>query len=185
MPTFTISSKAVYPEVLFGIGHTVNRWMVGITAEVKAAARSKAPPRRSRGRWAGRQSTGALRASIRGKTVRRGGLIVTSEVSATAPYVNYVLKGTAFQGHRYIYSAGGWANKGEVDRIARRVARGGKAGEDTEGFYMRLPLTGVGGHRIFHLRVHGQRANNFLADGYNEVAAAHGALRPIRNKYAF
>lgn len=177
----------LYPEKLFGTGHLVNRWATGLTAETKAAVKSMAPPRRSRSKYGKRLGTGALNRSIRGVTKRIGGTRLESQISVNVPYAQLVLQGTASQGRRYIYSNKGWLYKPMVDAQARLSAKGGRVSEDfvEMGLYMRLPLANVGGSRLFHLRVHGQRANNFMVDGYNLVAHQHAALKPIRNKYAF
>lgn len=182
-----LSSIVVYPSVLFNPGADVHRWQVGVTAEVKASVKAMAPPRRSASRWVGRKSSGALNRSIRGTTKRYGPVQLASVVSVNVPYAHFVLQGTAFQGRRYIYSDRGWLFKPMVDAVARRVKKGGKVNEDfvEMGFYMRLPLANVGGKRPYHLRVHGQAANNFLYDGYNLVAAQHRSLKPMRNPYAF
>lgn len=181
------TTVVLYPEKLFGQGHLVNRWGVQLTAETKAAVKSMAPPRRSRSRYGRRRGTGALQKSIRGTTSRIGATRQVSTVSVNTYYAQWVLGGTAAQGRRYIYSDTGWLYKPMVDAQARLSKKGGRASEDfiEMGFYMRLPLSNVGGNRPYHLRVHGQRANNFMADGYNIVAAKHPALKPIRNKFAF
>ena len=186
MARIVLTSIVAHPDPLFAPGGDVSRWSAQITREVKMAARLLAPPIRSTSKY-GRRSSGAMRKSITGKSRRRGRLLMSGDVSVNVYYAKWVLGGTAHQGRRYIYSTAGWANKAEVDAMANRVARGGKAHEDDieRGLYMRLPLTGYGGKRAYHLRVHGQRANPFLTDGYNVVAHRHGALKPMRNKYVF
>lgn len=181
------TTVVLFPEKLFGRGHLVNRWGVQLTAETKHAVKFMAPPHRSRSRYGKRKGTGALQRSIRGVTVRTGLTMQESRVSVNVYYAPWVLGGTAAQGRRYIYSDKGWLYKPMVDAQARLSAKGGRVNEDfvEMGFYMRLPLANVGGSRIYHLRVHGQRSNNFMVDGYNIVAAKHPALKPIRNKYAF
>lgn len=188
MATRVVLTKVVaHPDPLFAPGGDVSRWTAKTTREVKNASKALAPPSRSSSRYGRRPSTGALRRSMVGKSTRVGRLLISGTVSVNTPYAKFVLGGTAHQGRRFIYSHWGFANKSEVDKIARRVSRGGRAIEDfvEQGIYMRLPLTGVGGSRIFHLRVHGQKANNFLIDGYNIVAARHGALKPMVNRYLF
>lgn len=175
----------VHPQTLFDSDGDVRRWMTQLSAEMKVSVKAHAPPNRSRARWGTRPGTGELQRSIRADTQRSGPLQNVSTVFTTSDHARYVLGGTAYQGLRYIYTTEGYANKELVDRIASRVARGGRAGDGLEGLYMRLPLTGVGGRRRFHLRVHGQRANNFLFDGYNDVARKHPALGVLRNPYAF
>lgn len=172
----------VHPQTLFDSDGVVRRWMTELSAEMKTAVKAKAPPNRSRAVW-DRPQTGELQRSIRANTDRSGPLQNVSTVFTTAEHARYVLGGTAFQGLRYIYSEGGWANKETVDAISRRVGRGGRAGDDLQGMYLRLPANGFG--RIFFLRVHGQRANNFLFDGYNVVARKHRALGQLRNPFAF
>lgn len=187
MPKYVVTKVVLYPERLFNPGHDVHRWATSLTAETKAAVKMMAPPRRSRSRYGRRRGTGALQRSIRGVTSRKGGTRLESTISVNVSYASLVLGGTAAQGRRYIYSNKGWLYKPMVDAQARLSAKGGRVSEDfvEMGLYMRLPLANVGGSRVYHLRVHGQRANNFLFDGYNIIAAKHPALKPFRNKYAF
>jgi hypothetical protein len=187
MVRYVRTTLVLYPEKLFGQGHLINRWGVQLTAETKAAVKSKAPPRRSRSKYGKRRGTGALQRSIRGTTSRIGATRQVSSVSVNTYYAKWVLGGTAAQGRRFIYSDTGWLYKPMVDAQARLSKKGGRVPEDfiEMGLYMRLPMANVGGSRIFHLRVHGQRSNNFMYDGYNVVAAKHPALKPFRNKYAF
>lgn len=172
----------VHPETLFDGDGVVRRWMVELTSELKTAVQLKAPPNRSRAKYR-RPSTGALVRSIKGSTARSGPLQDVSVVSVGTAHAKYVLGGTAAQGVGYIYSTRGFANKALVDRVARRKGGRGKPDEDLHGMFMKLPLNGLG--RRLHLRVHGQRANNFLFDGYNEVARAHRALGHMHNPFAF
>jgi len=97
--------------------------------------------------------------------------VLSAVVSSNAPYTKYVIKGTAHQGTGYIYSTQGYANLGLVERMAA----GFRVEEDTTGLWL---VIRDGGPK-FHLRVHGQRANNFLAEGYNKTARTHRSLHPI------
>jgi hypothetical protein len=125
---------------------------------------------------------GTLKAGIEQDFVQHEGTlrILSTSVASTAPHTKYVIEGTAGNGTGYIYSDGGWANRGLVDRLAGmrrdvlfRTAR--EQGIDTTGMWMAID---DGGPR-FHLRVHGQRANNFMLAGYNRTARTHRALHPI------
>lgn len=186
MARVVLTSVVVYPDVLFAPGGDVSRWTARVVREVKNSAKALAPPGRSTSKY-GRRSTGAMRKSMTGKSTRVGRLLLSGTVGVNTYYAKWVMGGTAHQGRRYIYSEAGWRNKAEVDAMAARIARGGKAREDDieRGLYMKLPLTGVGGRRAYHLRVHGQRANPFLVDGYNVVALRHGALKTMKSRYIF
>jgi hypothetical protein len=175
-----ITAIEIHPGTLFDADGIVRRWMVGVTAEVKEAARIKAPPSRSRARWKGRPHTGVMRRSISGSTGRSGLLQNVGTINVGDPRAVYVLDGTAASGTRYIYRS--YASRTDVVRVLRRVRGGGIAGVN-RGLYMKLPP--YGGFKTLHLRVRGQFPNNFLFDGYNVVAAKHGALHPFRSPHAF
>lgn len=172
MAKVVYTSILVYPEVLFNPGHAVDRWFVRTTAELKSAVRARTPVR-----------SGKTRASVTGRSSRIGALQAQGTVSVGGA-AQYVLGGTAYQGRRYIYSNAGWANKAQVDLVARRTAAGQRAwGKDESGKGMYMAIRDGG--KKYHLRVHGQKANNFLIEGYNDVARVHGALKPMRNKFLF
>jgi len=179
----------LHPGTLFDSDGVVRRWMVKVTAETKAASKAKAPPRRHAPskRWPNRRGKGLLNKSIRGTVSRTGPLQNVGVVSVNVPYAKYVLGGTAAQGTRYIYR--NYARRAEAAKIAARVKSGGAAlrpGESGKGLYMKLPLPNpAGGTRRLYVRVHGQQANNFLFDGYNEMARVHEAFHPFANRYAF
>lgn len=97
--------------------------------------------------------------------------VLSAVVSSNAPYTKYVIEGTAQQGAGYIYSKAGYANLSLVERMAA----GFRVDQDTSGLWL---VIRDGGPK-FHLRVHGQRANNFLAAGYNRTARTHSSLHPI------
>lgn len=187
MARAVLTEVVVFPERLFHGDGLVRRWNTRLTQELKSAVKAKAPPRRSAARWVGRRGTGALNRSITGRTTSPGRVQAQSTVAVGVYYAKWVLGGTASQGRRYIYSSSGWLFKPMVDAQARLSRKGGRVNEDFAemGFYMKLPLSNVGGSRVYFLRVHGQRANNFLIDGYNEIARFHRALRPMANKYKF
>jgi hypothetical protein len=185
---YVVTAIEVHPEILFSEGGDVRFWMGRLAQEMSAAVKAKAPPGRSRSIWQ-RTSTGRLRASVNARLARTGPVqnMVTVEVGRGLDYAVHVLGGTAFQGKRFIYTTRGYAHKAEVDFHAQRQRRGGHVAAETKGkgWYLKLPANGVGSDRRFHLRVKGQRANNFLFDGYNEVARLHEALDTFKNPYAF
>ena len=174
----------------------VGRWMRKITLETEVAVKAKAPPNRSHAKekYKPRHGTGQLLASIYSANSSTPSLrIARGEVGAgpvsdelTEDYVPFVLGGTAGQGTQYIYSHEGWVRKAEVDYMfsgTRRAAQMKKESGD-QGLYMKVRA----GSRYKagpRLRVHGQRANNFLQDGYNEIARSHRALKPMRRRFVW
>jgi hypothetical protein len=99
-----------------------------------------------------------------------------------APHAEFVLGGTAYQGMRFIYR--NYAAKAKADRLAVLERRGVHIDpSEMRGMTMRLPP--YSHFKVYQLRVKGQRANNFLFDGYNEVARMHEALGQFHNPYAF
>jgi hypothetical protein len=164
---------------LFAPGGDVNRWVRRTARELKEAAQGFAPPRRRNARWP-RPGTGRLNRSIKGQATWDGAKdynIFLSAGGTEAPYATYVLGGTAYQGKRYIYTNLGWANKRQVDAWIK--GREFTATEFEAGLYMPLPATGAFSQR-FYMRVHGQKKNPFLTDGYTLVQKRHRALPPIR-----
>lgn len=172
----------VFDQRLYVGSGSVNRWTRGVTESFRLKAIAKAPvstrPNTSHG-----GPPGTLKGSIRTSYSHPTPRILTGEVSVNTHYAKYVLAGTAAQGRQYIYSNVGWANKAAVDKIARRVKRGGKVGVNP-GFYMALPRNPQGRYP-FILRVHGQKANNFLAEAYNATARRHRALRPMSTRFVY
>lgn len=103
--------------------------------------------------------------------------ILSGEVVSTAPHTKYVIEGTAGQGADYIYSRGGWASHDRVERLIAQRARGIPfMGAATKGLWLGMNRAYPGKPQ---LRVHGQRANNFLLEGYNATARTHRSLHPI------
>ena len=185
---FTDVEVQVDSTSLFVPGGDVNNWAVKVISFMAAAAGRYAPPTRSTARWP-RASTGNLRRSIRGQVFMTTTRSVSMSLSASAPYVQYVHEGTAYQGYRYIYTTRGWLNKAEIDARFRRrfFAERGPGGQflprpNERGWWMPIsgahtPFAGPGGHATnFKLRVHGQRANPFLTDAYVTTARRHSSL---------
>ena len=173
MARVAIVAIEIHSERLFLPGGDVWDWTKEVTAEVKGAAKRLAPPGRSMRRPTTRYtSTGRLRRSIRSSSNTNGPHGVLGYITVDAPYAHFVLGGTAFQGHRYIYSTVGFMHKPLVDLYAARK----HPPSLPHTWFMVLRPSGA-----YRLRVHGQKANPFLTDGYNEVARIHGALKPIRS----
>lgn len=165
---------------LFRPGHAVNNWAVKVVTYMATKAGQYAPPNRSAARWP-RQSTGALRSSIRGEVYRTTSNTLSMALSAHAPYLSYVHEGTAYQGYRYIYSTEGWLHKAEIDarfnrafRVPRNTA-GQFEPRGEQGWNMAVQA-GAGFPAAPLLRVHGQRANPFLTDAYVATARRHSSL---------
>lgn len=162
MPVAVLSKTVIFDAPLYVPGGMVNRWVSGVAAEFKRYAVAEAPIRE-----------GTLKRGIRASRGRQvGRRRVEANIASTAPHSLFVIEGTAYQGRRYIYSRLGWANKEAVDRVARSVRAGDKAGVHP-GWYMTLPPPG----KRFHLRVHGQRRNNFMFRAWDLTAARHSSLR--------
>lgn len=161
----------VHDRGLFVTGGMVQRWHAGIVASVHGHVIEEV---------AKITRSGQLMGGIGADTSGAGTHFLTGTVSSSAPHTRYVLFGTAHQGQRYIYSNGGFANKAIVDQMAR-----GKfyPGELTQGWWLKIdegPSRRTGAyHRGPILRVHGQKANNFLLKGYNATARTHRSLHAI------
>lgn len=152
----------VHDEGLYVGGGMVDRWFKRMGNNLWHKVVAAAP-----------QRTGELKSMIDLDFNRFGLRIINCQVSSNAPHTQYVIGGTADNGAGYIYSNEGWHNRFLVDRI---VAGHGARGEDTKGLWMTLNDRRQP-NRL--LRVHGQRANNFLLTGYNATARTHAALHPI------
>lgn len=172
----------------------VGRWMRGITRETEVAVKAHAPPNRSMAKHRPRPGTGQLMASIYSANSSTPSLrIARGEVGVgpvadelTEDYAKFVLGGTAGQGTQYIYSHEGWANKGLVDYMFSGTRRAALLKKESggSGFFMGV-RAGAGYKPGPRLRVHGQRANNFLQDGYNVVARTHRSLKPMRRRFVW
>lgn len=171
--------------VLFLPGGDVYDWTRNRTKDVARSARALCPPGRSHRRATTRYvSTGRLRRSIRAKTSVDGTRLDVGKVSVGpvdqggGNYVGHVIGGTAYQGMRYIYSDRGYPNKAIIDAVISR------RGIMTLGLGRQVTAKDLQGNWVMrfrtdggrHFRVHGQRGNPFLTDGYNVVAARHAAL---------
>jgi hypothetical protein len=120
------------------------------------------------------ERTGELKAGIIPAFVQHEGTlrILSTKVVSTAPHTRFVIDGTAFNGEGYIYSSKAQHNP---EILARML--GGERVDETENAGMWMVIED-GGPR-FHLRVHGQKANNFMLAGYDRTARTHPALHPI------
>lgn len=161
-----LTRVVIFDERLYAPGHLVHRWMSGLVRTFGNHARFEAPIR-----------SGQLKAGIRTGTHRTGKRTVEGYIESSAPHSLYVIKGTAFQGRRYIYSRIGWLHKAEIDAIVARRATG--PGKDHSGWYMILPPPG----RRFHLRVHGQRKNDFLTRAWIKTGRRHSSIRGVRSPF--
>lgn len=150
----------VLDEGLYQGNGAVARWISRIGREMHANVVARTPVR-----------SGDLVAGIRRNDERLGLRLLSVAVESTAAHTKYVIGGTVGNGLGYIYTTRGFANRATVGRML-----GGEFVDDAPlGLW--LVLSDARGGR--YLRVHGQRANNFLAKGYNDTAVAHRSLRPI------
>lgn len=151
----------VLDEGLYVGNGLVKRWLTRVGNRLYQNVVMAAPER-----------TGELKAGIeldfgQGPSLR----VLDAVVASTAPHTRYVIEGTAAQGAGWIYSTGGMANQ----PVVASMLAGNIVEQDTSGLWL---VIRDGGPK-FHLRVHGQRANNFLAAGYNKTARTHRSLHPI------
>lgn len=156
----TTTHVIVVDDGLYVGNGLVARWLRGIGHQLYASVIARAPER-----------TGQLRAGIRLDHQREGRRIISATVESTAPHTKYVIHGTAANGLGYIYTTRGRANLPTVGRMLS----GEFVVDPPTGLW--LILSDARGGR--YLRVHGQRANNFLAKGYNDTARTHRSLKPI------
>ena len=152
----------VTDESLYVGSGAVHRWLLGVGNRMYQNVVHAAPER-----------TGELKMGIgldfeQGPSLR----ILSAVVSSSAPHTKYVIGGTAGNGAGYIYTTRGYANQGAITAY---IESGGRTAKPGEGMWMQLKDVRGG---IF-LRVHGQRANNFLRAGYDATARTHRALHPI------
>jgi len=149
----------VIDEGLYVGNGLVHRWMIGVGNRLYQNTVHNAPER-----------TGALKAGITldfdqdAPSLR----VLDAVVSSTAPHTPYVIHGTAGGGTGYIYRHPGFESA-----VKSRLV--GNVGIDTTGMWMRLSDSRNG----LHLRVRGQRPNNFMLAGYNATARTHRALHPM------
>lgn len=179
-----ITSMLIDSTVLFAPGGDVHQWTKHITRYVAQACKAYGPPAHSMRRATTRYvSTGKLARSIQHDADTIGPRQVDGIVWVDVPYAQYVLGGTAYQGYRYIYSRAGYPNKALIDAtITRRGVRAVGAPKSVTGLNRRWVMrfrTDDG--RYF--RVHGQKRNPFMTNGYNAVAKVHRALGEFRTPY--
>jgi len=150
-------------------------WFNDVSWEFGELARDLAPPRRSSARH-GTWATGRMQAGIRATApVAIGAKTLEVNCSSSAPYSIYVLRGTARQGTRWIYTSHGWKNKGEVNRWLKEGGEFLQFEKGYKGFAMpvsRIPFA----KGPIVLRVRGQRPNPFLQDAYRILSHRHAAL---------
>lgn len=161
-----ITTVIVVDEGLYVGGGLVDRWFKRMGNNLWHNVVGAAP-----------QRTGVLKSLIDLDFTHEGLRILNCFVSSNAPYSKYVIGGTAENGAGYIYSRAGWAERDFIDDL---IGGGGldlSRKQQFELSELAMVLSDERGGR--HLRVHGQRANNFLATGYNRTARTHRALHPI------
>jgi hypothetical protein len=161
---YAVTRVVVNTSPMFVPGGSINSWTRRVAFETQNAAKVRAP-----------HQTGLLTASIDADVDATPLLrVINVRVGSDAPYAKYVHEGTANNGAGYIYTTKGYANRALVDSwIARDVFP-----PNPRGYYM--PVSRRGGPTHYALRVHGQRANPFLVNGYNDVARVHRALPRMR-----
>jgi hypothetical protein len=143
----------------------------------KKYARDLAPPRRSSARW-GTWATGRMQASIQASVGAIAAKVIEVDCYTTSPHALYVLRGTAAQGRRFIYTTHGWANKSAVDSWIKQGGAHLQFEKDYTGFTM--PVSRVPFVKIpIVLRVKGQRPNPFLQDAYTLMRRKYKELPRI------
>jgi hypothetical protein len=164
--TYSTVRVEIHDARLFAPGGPVYQWAVEVRRDLRVAAKGLAPPTRSMSKW-GHKGTGNLREAIRADVYQIGTEQLGIDLyvdEAQAYYAKYVLNGTAYQGTRYIYSTGGWANKKVIDEWYRKGLH--KTGPFPVGLAMGPLPPGPGGTFPFHFKVRGQKANPFITDAY-------------------
>lgn len=158
-----VTSVVVIDQHLYVGGGLVHRWFSRVGNNMYSNIVGAAPIRE------GTLKAGITPAHIQHEATLR---VLGFKIESTAPHTQYVLGGTANNGEGYIYSTKGAANPEIVERMlaGERVSE-----EENEGMWMTIE---DGGPK-FHLRVHGQKANNFMLEGYNRTARTHRSLHPI------
>jgi hypothetical protein len=157
----------MFDERLYHGNGDVNVWVIKVLARFVYEAKAAAPVGKASNPW--RPPPGTLKAGIQGSLSHPGAKIIEAFISSNAPHSLYVIKGTAYQGHRYIYSNLGWANKTQIDLMFRRVT----PQEIPIEWFMPIPPPGP----RWQMRVHGQKANNFLFTAWRRTGRRHPALR--------
>lgn len=155
---FAVERVIVIDEGLYQGTGLVHRWLARIGVSMYHNTLQAAPER-----------SGELKAGIHLSQAREGRRIISVAVESTAPHTMYVIGGTAGNGLGFIYTTRGRANPGTVGRMLNGVF----VKDAPRGLW--LVLSDARGGR--HLRVHGQRKNNFLAKGYDATARVHQSLR--------
>lgn len=162
--TSVLSRVVVFDERMYAPGHTVHKWVAGVTRRFTLEAIRAAPVR-----------TGRLAGSISGDTDRTGERSVDGVISASAPYVGFVLTGTSSPiMARAAWMAGGSLEAAYMEGVITDPVTGatkiGKVGRP--GFWMHLKPAGPIRHAVA-----GQAANNFLFTAWRRTAADHRAIR--------
>jgi hypothetical protein len=148
-----ITKLVVYDSVLFNRTGQVRRWADAVQVRFTANAISEAPlnkrPLKSR---SSTLPVGGLKAGISGDVTRIGPRMLQTDISSSAPYSLYVIKGT-----------------GPVISPTRKA-------------FMTLPANpGYGGHQRAKT-VSGQKPNDFLTRAGAITARRHPSLRGFENQ---
>lgn len=180
MTTFELTKTVVFDERMYSGRGVVNVWLRRLTAAFVVHAKTAAPVNKRPN--TGHGAPGALMRSIEGDVSRIGVRQLTGNVSVNVPYALFVLRGT----RGTIYSRKGFRFATGADRrltgpfkIIERKTKGPME-RGKKGYFMRLPINpGLGRSKIYHFRVRGQEANNFLIDAFNATARTHRSLHPM------
>lgn len=158
-----VTRVIVIDQHLYVGGGQVHRWFSRVGNNMYSNIVGAAPIRE-----------GTLKAGITPAHIQHEGTlrVLGFQITSTAPHTRFVIDGTADQGEGYIYSTKGAANPEIVERM---LAGEEVSKAENKGMWMTID---DGGPR-FHLRVHGQKPNNFMLEGYNRTARTHRSLHPI------
>lgn len=161
-----LSAIIVTDEVLFTDAGSIGRWRTSVASQMTRNSKAAAPvnSRVVKSRANAAYPVGSLRNLIsthtRNVTLRQFEIVTESR----APYSLYVIKGTST-----IY-----AKSARVPAGTREGGRFAPIGKGLGGMYV-PPGHGMGA--MFRRQVRGQKANNFLAAGFDRTAARHSSLR--------
>lgn len=166
---YTLNVIIVQDEKLFAPTGDIGRWAQAVSLEFTANVHAAAPfnKRQIKSRANAHEPVGSLRRGISGDLTRTSIRQFRINVTSSASYTLHVLFGTS-----RIYAKSGRVPKGEPGAGQFR-----DIGFEEGGMY--IPI-GMGHKAMMKQSVSGQRANNFLDQGFRRTAATHSSLRSMR-----
>lgn len=165
-----VTAVMIYDQSLYRPSGLVGRWMTKLTTRLVLETKRAAPKR-----------SGRLANSVEGDTHLITPKIIDGHVSASAPYLGYVLHGTTGP----IMSRRGWARakmglspRKQFFDIKKRD-RNTPRGKPLPGTRLAVGKQGLYPPIIRVTEVEGQSANNFFALAWRRAAQDHRVLRGV------